>query len=48
MIITKAHISGKKCNGFKGCGGNIYIGFQYYMLRGRKRLCKSCGDKFKK
>ena len=47
MIITKARQSGKKCNGFKGCGDNIYIGFEYYKLRGRKCLCKACADKFK-
>ena len=47
MIITKARTHGKKCNGFKGCGDNIYIGFEYYKLRGRKYLCKACGDKFK-
>ena len=48
MIITKARQSGKKCNGFKGCGDNIYIGFEYYKLRGRKCLCKACADKFNK
>lgn len=47
MKLTKATKSPKKCNGFKGCGGNIYTGFRYVELKPKrgKFLCESCYNK---
>lgn len=41
VISKKWHI----CNGFKGCGADIFTGFKCYPLRRKKYLCEKCGDK---
>lgn len=44
MTPITARDSKKKCNGFRGCGGVIFTGNQYYKLRRKKVLCKKCVD----